>query len=237
MMRLRLPEMPRFLRRGALSLPHDCCPAVDECVTSGALLLEQAGIETARLDAECLVAAVLGCARWQLTLEPHRRLAPDEFGRILRLLQRRERREPLAYILGTREFWSLPLAVSAGVFLFGAWAYSLIVREGLHDRGFLATRCTGFDAVERELRAIPVEDYVRRADLPLADVEKQIDPSWNASPSRSWRAVTIALKFESDPPEVRMPRALAGRPMSPQSHPTVVSSICASAGAAPLTPT
>ena len=110
MIRLRLPEMPRFLQGGALSLPHDCCPAVDACVTSGALLLEQAGIETARLDAECLVAAVLGCARWQLTLEPHRRLAPDEFGRILRLLQRRERREPLAYVLGTREFWSLPLA-------------------------------------------------------------------------------------------------------------------------------
>jgi release factor glutamine methyltransferase len=115
MMRLRLPEMPRFLQGGALSLPHDCCPAVDACVTSGALLLEQAGIETARLDAECLVAAVLGCARWQLALEPHRRLAPDEFGRILRLLQRRERREPLAYVLGTREFWSLSLAVSAGV--------------------------------------------------------------------------------------------------------------------------
>jgi release factor glutamine methyltransferase len=115
MMRLRLPEVPRFLRAGALSLPNDCCPAVDACVTSGALLLEQAGIETARLDAECLVATVLGCSRWQLILEPHRRLLPDEFGRILRLLQRRERREPLAYVLGTREFWSLPLAVSAGV--------------------------------------------------------------------------------------------------------------------------
>ncbi len=38
------------------------------------------------------------------------------------------------------------------------------------------------------------------------------DPSWNASPSRSWRAVTIALKFESEPPEVRMPRAPAAGP-------------------------
>jgi release factor glutamine methyltransferase len=115
MMGRRLLEVPRFLRAGALSLPHDCCPAVEACVTSGALLLEQAGIETARLDAECLVAAVLGCPRWQLALEPQRRLSPDEFSRILRLLQRRERREPLAYLLGTREFWSLPLAVSAGV--------------------------------------------------------------------------------------------------------------------------
>jgi release factor glutamine methyltransferase len=98
-----------------LSLPDGCCPDVGSCVASGALLLERAGIDTARLDAECLVAAVLGRARWQLQLEPRRRLSPEEFGRILRLLQRRERREPLAYVLGTREFWSLPFSVSSGV--------------------------------------------------------------------------------------------------------------------------
>jgi len=48
----------------------------------------------------------------------------------------------------------------------------IIVREGLHDRTFLARRCTGFPALEAELRAIPVEDFVRRADVPLADVER-----------------------------------------------------------------
>ena len=49
---------------------------------------------------------------------------------------------------------------------------AVIVREGLHDRAFLAARCTGFEALEAELRALPVEDYVRRADVPLADVER-----------------------------------------------------------------
>jgi anaerobic selenocysteine-containing dehydrogenase len=49
---------------------------------------------------------------------------------------------------------------------------AIIVREGLHDRDFIATRCIGFDAVEMELLAIPVEDYVRRADVPQADVER-----------------------------------------------------------------
>lgn len=48
----------------------------------------------------------------------------------------------------------------------------LIVREELHDRAFLSTRCTGWSALEAELRAIPVEDFVRRADVPLADVER-----------------------------------------------------------------
>ncbi len=115
MMRLRLPEIPRLARRGALSVLAGCCPDVESFLASGALLLEQAGIDTARLDAECLLAAVLGRPRWQLMLEPHRRLSAEEFGQALRLLQRREQREPLAYILGTREFWSVPFAVSSGV--------------------------------------------------------------------------------------------------------------------------
>ena len=115
MMRLRLPDLPRFARPRALSLPPGCCPDVESCLASSTLVLEQAGIETARLDAECLLAAVLGWPRWQLMLEPHRRLAAEEFGQLLRLLQRREQREPLAYILGTREFWSMPFSVSSGV--------------------------------------------------------------------------------------------------------------------------
>jgi release factor glutamine methyltransferase len=114
MMRLRLSEM-RGLRPAALALPSGCCPDVEACLASGTLLLEAAGIETARLDAECLAAQVLGWPRWQVILTPRRRLTPEEFGRYLALLGRRERREPLAYVLGMREFWSLSLSVSSGV--------------------------------------------------------------------------------------------------------------------------
>jgi anaerobic selenocysteine-containing dehydrogenase len=60
---------------------------------------------------------------------------------------------------------------STDAFLLAA-ILGIIVREGLHDRAFLADRCTGFADLERELRAIPVEDFVRRADVPLADVER-----------------------------------------------------------------
>ena len=114
MMRLRLPEMRR-LRPAALALPSGCCPDVEACLASGTLLLEAAGIETARLDAECLAAHALGWPRWQIVPHPRRRLTPEEFGRYLALLGRRERREPLAYVLGMREFWSLSLSVSSGV--------------------------------------------------------------------------------------------------------------------------
>ncbi|MDF2695098.1 MAG: formate dehydrogenase-O, major subunit [Labilithrix sp.] len=65
----------------------------------------------------------------------------------------------------------LQVRPGADAFLLAAML-AIIVREGLHDRAFLAERCTGFAALEAELRAIPVEDFVRRADVPLADVER-----------------------------------------------------------------
>lgn len=49
---------------------------------------------------------------------------------------------------------------------------AIIVREGLHDRDFLARHCTGFDEVEKALLTLPVADYVARADVPLAEVER-----------------------------------------------------------------
>jgi anaerobic selenocysteine-containing dehydrogenase len=49
---------------------------------------------------------------------------------------------------------------------------AIIVKEGLHDKAFLATHCTGFEALEKELLAIDVEDYVRRADVPFEVVQQ-----------------------------------------------------------------
>lgn len=65
----------------------------------------------------------------------------------------------------------LQLRPGTDAFLMSA-ILAIIVQENRHDRDFLARHCTGFDAIERQLRTIPVEDYVRRADVPLADVER-----------------------------------------------------------------
>lgn len=65
----------------------------------------------------------------------------------------------------------LQVRPGADAFLMAAML-GIIVREGLHDRAFLAERCTGFAALEAELRTIPIEEFVRRADVPLADVER-----------------------------------------------------------------
>ena len=117
MIRAYLPRVSGTFLGSLAPLPERLCPNVEDCLGSGTLLLERAGIETARLDVECLLADVLASTRWQVILEPRRRLTQAEFGRYLALLERRERREPLAYLLGTREFWSLPLAVSSGVLI------------------------------------------------------------------------------------------------------------------------
>ncbi|HET9694356.1 MAG TPA: molybdopterin-dependent oxidoreductase [Steroidobacteraceae bacterium] len=49
---------------------------------------------------------------------------------------------------------------------------AIVLQEGLHDREFLARHCNGFEDVERQLRQVPIEDYVHRADVPLADVQR-----------------------------------------------------------------
>ena len=65
----------------------------------------------------------------------------------------------------------LQLRPGTDAFLLAAML-AIIVREGLVDREFLAAHCTGFEEIERQLRQVPIADYVRHADVPLADVER-----------------------------------------------------------------
>lgn len=65
----------------------------------------------------------------------------------------------------------LQLRPGTDAFLLAAML-AIIVGENLHDRGFIAEHCTGFESVEAALRAVPVEDYARRADVPLAEVQR-----------------------------------------------------------------
>jgi release factor glutamine methyltransferase len=67
------------------------------------------------LDAELLLAHVLCTERWRLTAHPERCVSPAEATRFRALLARRANGEPLAYLTGHREFWSLDLAVTPDV--------------------------------------------------------------------------------------------------------------------------
>lgn len=68
--------------------------------------------DTARLDAELLLGHVLGRDRTWLITWSDREVAMAAEARFLALLARRAAGEPVAHILGSREFWTLELAVT-----------------------------------------------------------------------------------------------------------------------------
>ena len=78
---------------------------------------ERHGLDTPRLDAEILLAHTLNCRRIDLYLRHDQPLNPIELGRFKPLIRRRARREPVAYILAEREFWSRTFAVNPHVLI------------------------------------------------------------------------------------------------------------------------
>jgi len=74
------------------------------------------GIETPRLDAECLLAFALGVDRMRLYLDFDKPASPAERAAYRELVRRRaDERVPVAQLIGVKEFWSLPLLVTADV--------------------------------------------------------------------------------------------------------------------------
>jgi release factor glutamine methyltransferase len=71
-----------------------------------------AGIEEAGGDVRRLVAAALGLSSARLLAESERVLTPAEQAMLRRLIDRRARREPVSRILGWREFYGRPFAIS-----------------------------------------------------------------------------------------------------------------------------
>lgn len=90
--------------------------AVPSAVTIGVALregeelLDLAGVENPRRDAEAILAHCLGVEFWRLLLERERVLDPAEEAEFRQLLAARRARRPLAYILGETGFHDLVLA-------------------------------------------------------------------------------------------------------------------------------
>jgi release factor glutamine methyltransferase len=72
-----------------------------------------AGLDTPELDARILVGHALSLDHAALAAQADRRLTDEEADATAALAQRRLNREPVARIVGTREFWGLPLALNA----------------------------------------------------------------------------------------------------------------------------
>jgi release factor glutamine methyltransferase len=93
----------------------DCTAPLRQRIVELAAELAAAGIEGARSEAWLLLSAATGRTRADLVAGPALALSPDQEVLLGALAARRLRREPMAYILGQREFWSLPLQVSPAV--------------------------------------------------------------------------------------------------------------------------
>lgn len=113
-------DTPRLIASRALT--------VREILGKTETYLLDKGVDSPKLSAQLLLAQALGLDRLGLILAMDRPLTPDELDAVRPLVARRGRGEPVALILGTREFYGLDFAVTTD---------TLIPRpetEGLIDR-------------------------------------------------------------------------------------------------------
>ncbi len=88
-----------------------------ELLNWGSQYLSEKGFENSRLNAERLLGHTLSLGRVDLYLNFERPLAPEELERFKKLLKRRLQHEPLQYIFGETEFFSLDFEVNPGVLI------------------------------------------------------------------------------------------------------------------------
>ncbi|PSW04027.1 peptide chain release factor N(5)-glutamine methyltransferase [Photobacterium lipolyticum] len=86
--------------------------SIEALIKQTALQLAEAGSDSPQLDAAVLLCHVLNKPRSYLLTWPEKMLEEEQYAAFDALVKRRLTGEPVAYILGQREFWSLPLKVS-----------------------------------------------------------------------------------------------------------------------------
>jgi release factor glutamine methyltransferase len=94
-----------------LATLHKMPPTISEILQTAARELRSTN-STPRLDAEVLAMHVCGLDRSGLITQGHSTLTNDQLHRLENLLAQRRQGEPIAYLTGTREFWSLEFNVS-----------------------------------------------------------------------------------------------------------------------------
>jgi len=107
----------------------------------------QAGFDSARLEAQVLLAHALACDRVALYMLYDKPLGEEELALYRGLIRRRLAGEPVAYLTGTQEFWSLPFTVDRRVLIPRHDSETMIEVVGDHTAADAALRiadiCTG----------------------------------------------------------------------------------------------
>ena len=190
-------------------------PSIRDLLHDAADRLALAGVDSPRLDARILLAHAMGVSRDDLIAASCVPTAPET--EIYRgLIARRAGREPLAYIIGRKEFWSLDFRVGPGVLvprpetetlietaltLFPDRAAPLAIADlGAGSAALLVAALTEFPGAhgsgfERSPDAMPFA----RANISAHGLDgraKIIPADWNQAPSESFDLVL------SNPPYV-----------------------------------
>ena len=133
---------------------------------------QKASFEEPRLCAEVLLAYALGCKRIELYTRFNYEPTPDERTRFKALIQRAQEHEPIAYIVGEKEFYSLKFKITPDV-LVPRSETEMLVREAvehLHRLGPLGNvwdACTGSGCV-----AVAIASQVRDAMVLATDISE-----------------------------------------------------------------
>lgn len=125
-----------------------------QAINSAAAALAEAGIDSARTDAELLAAHVAGAERGRLaTIDPP---GPDFYHRFDQVISARTRRIPVQHLTGTAAFGPLQLRVGPGVFIPRPETEAMLewaVAQRLPDAPVIVDLCTGSGALALALAA------------------------------------------------------------------------------------
>lgn len=163
--------------------------AVRVALSGAAARLAAAGVASPRVDAELLLAHVLGVPRGRLLLLDS--VSPPALARFESLVDRRTAREPLQHIVGTAPFLDLSLAVGPGVFIprpeteiLAQWALSSL---SLWDRAVVVDLCSGSGALALAIAAA-------RPDIAVYAVEVSPDAvEWLSRNASAYANVEVVV--------------------------------------------
>src|SRR5947209_18980863 len=90
---------------------------LQDAVELGTSLLAEEGPPYARLDTQLLLSHVLGIERTTLYAHPESLLTPEQEQQFIALVERRKQGEPVAYLVGHKEFYGLDFLVDRRVLI------------------------------------------------------------------------------------------------------------------------
>lgn len=113
---------------------------IKDALAQGTQRLAQVDLPNARLDAQVLLAHVLGVERSIFYAYPEREISPEQAVQFFQLIERRRQGEPVAYLVGHKEFYGLDFVVDSRVLIPRPETELLVETALTHIRRFITER-------------------------------------------------------------------------------------------------